>query len=84
MPPLINATTSIKVVTGRLMAKTVGFINHSSRRLSAAPQAARLSRHRWPESTGRAFLRNDLWSTLSINPTSRYRLKAGITVFFKV
>ena len=33
MPPLIRATTSIRVVTGRRMAKTVGFMNHRPRRL---------------------------------------------------
>ena len=28
-PPLIRATTSIRVVTGRRMARTVGFITHT-------------------------------------------------------
>ena len=40
MPPLIKATTSIRVVTGRFMASTVGFINYSIRRLGSAPLAS--------------------------------------------
>ena len=36
-PPLISATTSIKVVTGRLIAKTVGFMARSPGRPADRP-----------------------------------------------
>ena len=38
-PPLIRATTIIRIVTGCRIAKSVGFMGHSHRRLAHAPHS---------------------------------------------